>query len=91
MCTQHTVKRGRKLIQDEFTALPVSRQRKWQLRRRLEGRCEVCGDVPIVSQGLCFTHRVAMAEAQRRYRGNTGMRLGGKWLPLLKGTERGTQ
>ena len=29
-----TVKSSRKLIQDEFTALQVSRQRKWQLRKR---------------------------------------------------------
>ena len=28
---------GRQPILDEFTALPVSRQRKWQLRRRKEG------------------------------------------------------
>ena len=87
------MKSGRKLIQDEFTALPVSRQRKWQLRRRAEGRCGVCGGSPIVSGDLCFAHRVAMAEAQRRYRGNKGMRLGGKWLPLLKGMagERGAR
>jgi hypothetical protein len=82
---------SRKPLQDEFTQLKVSRQRKWQLRKGAEGRCAVCGGVPVVSGDFCFVHRVAMAEAQRRYRGNRGKRLGGKWLPLLKGVagERG--
>jgi len=75
-------KRGRPIILDEFTDLSASRQRKWQLRRRKEGQCSVCGGQPVVSAELCRVHRVAMAEAQRRYRGNKGMRLGGKWLPL---------
>ena len=30
-------------IQDEFTDLPISRQRKWQLRRSKTGKCQQCG------------------------------------------------
>lgn len=29
-------------VQDEFTDLNVSRQRKWQLRMRKEGKCGIC-------------------------------------------------
>lgn len=56
-------------IVDEFTTLPISRQRKYQLRRQLDGCCEKCG-VPvelewkITKKGfkqwrpkLCPTHR----------------------------------
>ena len=32
-----------KLILDEFSNLPVSRQRKWQLRRERDGFCRICG------------------------------------------------
>lgn len=31
-------------IQDEFTKLPLSRQRKWQLRQIKRKRCQRCGD-----------------------------------------------
>ncbi len=32
-----------KIIIDEFTNLPVSKQRKWALRRAKEGKCIICG------------------------------------------------
>ena len=32
-----------KVIQDEFSALPISRQRKWQLRQVRDGNCKRCG------------------------------------------------
>lgn len=35
-----------KLIIDEFSGLPVSRQRIWQLRRERDGFCRKCGVVP---------------------------------------------
>jgi hypothetical protein len=34
---------GRRGIQDEFTDLPLSRQRKWQLRKQKQKLCTVCG------------------------------------------------
>lgn len=32
-----------RLIQDEFTMLEVSPQRKYQMRRERDGRCRICG------------------------------------------------
>ena len=34
----------RKAIKDEFSDLPVSRQRKYQLRMGRDGRCVICGE-----------------------------------------------
>jgi len=34
----------RKPIIDEFTALPISRQRKYQLRMQRDQRCSECGE-----------------------------------------------
>ena len=68
------------LIQDEFTPLKVSRQRKWQLRKRAEGRCGVCG---LVASGkLCDAHAVRMALRQLAQRGPTAARRRGKWLVM---------
>ena len=78
---------SRKLIQDEFTALPVSRQRKWQLRRGAEGRCGVCG---VTAAGkLCDTHAVKMALMQLKQRGPTTTPRRGKWLVMAG--ERGAR
>ena len=75
-----TTRFSRKLIQDEFTQLKVSRQRKWQLRKRVEGRCAVCG---ITSAGkLCDTHAVKMALRQLARRGATMTTRRGKWLVM---------
>ena len=75
-----TVKSSRKLIQDEFTALQVSRQRKWQLRKRVEGRCAVCG---VTAAGkLCDTHAVKMALRQLKQRGPAATQRRGKWLVM---------
>jgi hypothetical protein len=43
---------GKKII-DEFTGLPLSRQRAWQLRKKKEGRCPECGTkYPVHAEGL---------------------------------------
>lgn len=34
---------SRKAIKDEFTDLPISRQRKWQMRKQKAGLCIICG------------------------------------------------
>lgn len=80
-------KTSRALIQDEFTALPVSRQRKWQLRKHLEGRCVVCAAV--ASGKLCDTHAVKMALMQLKQRGATATQRRGKWLVMAG--ERGAR
>jgi hypothetical protein len=58
----------RKLIEDEFTHLPLSRQRKYQLRRQREGRCTECGD-PAAQGSRCLRHLVKARERQRKQRG----------------------
>src|SRR6266404_85651 len=43
-------------IKDEFTGLPISRQRKKQLRWIKEGRCPVCGAPAVTS--YCLRHAI---------------------------------
>ena len=66
-----TKKYSRVRIQDEFTDLPVSRGRKYQLRRHKEGRCIKCGE-PQVAAFYCLRHLVTNREAIRRKTGAVG-------------------
>lgn len=43
-------------IDDEFSALPVSRQRKCQLRHQRDGKCIVCGKARVTAIH-CEHHR----------------------------------
>jgi hypothetical protein len=58
----------RPAIIDEFTHLPISRQRKYQLRQERDGRCSLCGE-PALSASLCRKHLVRRREVQRKRRG----------------------
>ena len=58
----------RKRINDEFTRLPVSRQRKYQLRMKRDRRCTECGQ-PAVQGSRCLKHLVKARERQRKKRG----------------------
>lgn len=54
-------------IQDEFTNLNISRQRKYQLRMQKAGKCTECGEP---AQGTrCLKHLVRARERQRKKRG----------------------
>ena len=55
-------------IQDEFTQLPISRQRKYQLRMQRDQRCTECGD-PALKGSRCLKHLVKARERQRKKRG----------------------
>src|SRR6266403_1498390 len=55
-------------IQDEFTALPISRQRKYQLRMQRDRRCTECGEAA-VEGSRCLKHLVKARERQRKKRG----------------------
>jgi hypothetical protein len=55
-------------IQDEFTALPISRQRKYQLRMQRDSCCTECGE-PAVKGSRCLKHLVKARERQRSKRG----------------------
>jgi hypothetical protein len=52
-------------IKDEFTDLPVSRQRKFQMGMRRDKRCQTCGE-PVVVGDSCLKHLVKQRESQRR-------------------------
>jgi hypothetical protein len=58
----------RKRIKDKFTNLPVSRQRKYQLRMKRAHRCTECGE-PAVQGSRCLVHLVKARERQRGKRG----------------------
>jgi len=58
----------RRRIKDEFTDLPISRQRKYQLRMQRDSRCTECGETA-VQGSRCLKHLVKARERQRRKRG----------------------
>lgn len=58
----------RKCIEDEFTRLPISRQRKYQLRMQRDQRCTECGE-PAVLASRCLKHLIKARERQRKNRG----------------------
>jgi hypothetical protein len=54
-------------IQDQFTNLPVSRGRKYQLRKKEAGLCTICGTRPVVpGSELCVKHMVRHRERSRK-------------------------
>jgi hypothetical protein len=68
-------------IIDEFSNLPVSRQRKYQLRKQRDKRCTLCG-LPAVHGLRCLAHLVKDRELRRkrygytkRYQNSMGYRL----------------
>jgi hypothetical protein len=58
-------------IEDEFTKLPVSRQRKYQLRRKRVGRCPVCGR-PSVGASIAWRTGSGCASGNGRSAGGRG-------------------
>ena len=58
----------RRRIKDEFTDLPISRQRKYQLRMQRDSRCTECGEAA-VQGSRCLKHLVKARERQRKKRG----------------------
>jgi len=57
-----------RIITDEFTSLPISRQRKYQLRMKRDSRCTICGE-PAAQGSRCLKHLVKSRERQRKKRG----------------------
>jgi hypothetical protein len=57
-------------IHDEFTDMPVSRERRRQLRKIAKGLCQIgtCQN-PLQNCSLCKEHIVAAREMSRRRRG----------------------
>jgi hypothetical protein len=58
-----------KPIKDEFTDLPISRQRKYQLRMQRDKRCQICGKAAAAGS-FCLKHLLERRERQRRKLGS---------------------
>lgn len=58
------------MIKDSFSELPISRQRKYQMRKRASGMCVTCGQ-PAVTKNFCLDHSIAHRERHRLYTGAT--------------------
>ncbi len=56
-------------ITDELTDIPISRQRKKQLRSLKNGRCPTCGE-PAVTNYHCLRHAIKNRERQRYPKGD---------------------
>ena len=57
---------------DEFSALPISRQRRWQLRQEKAGKCITCGK-PSVKHQRCELHaKVAIIKLRENQRKRLG-------------------
>jgi hypothetical protein len=52
-------------IYDEFSYAPVSRQRKYQMRRQAQRRCTLCG-APAFTKLYCVEHAIGVRERKRR-------------------------
>jgi len=76
---------SRQAIQDEFTDLLVSHQRKTQLRWRRDRRCVICGKQLESNEGLrCTKHADAHNARQRKKLGFKPWQQGGVGRPLNK-------
>lgn len=53
------------MIQDQFTHLKISRQRKYQLRKAAAGCCTECGKPALKGCSRCLAHQVIARERQR--------------------------
>ena len=59
-----------KKIKDEFAGLRISRQWRYQLRKKRDNRCIICGE-PAVKGWKCLEHLVKARERQRKKMGHT--------------------
>jgi hypothetical protein len=67
------------MIQDEFSNLPITRQRKEQLRHVRDGKCQYCSN-PLAKESTlnCVTHMIKIRERQRKNRGRKKRYLGSR-------------
>jgi hypothetical protein len=58
-------------IKDEFTELLISRQRRYQMRKQRDKRCQMCGG-PVITGSFCLLH---LTENRERVRKRLGYKL----------------
>lgn len=68
-----------KQIQDEFTNLNVSRQRKYQLRCQRDHLCIVCGSPTLVTRIECERHSQQRSMQNARSKGSTIRKFNSRW------------
>ena len=56
-------------IEDDFSELRISRQRKYQLRMRRAGRCMKCGELAAGESKFCLKHLLWSRESRRERSG----------------------
>ena len=71
-------------IRDEFSDRPITRQRKYQLRKERDGTCTHCGHREPVQNGMCIRCRLRMSVSQSARIKKGLPPLNAKWLRLLK-------
>ncbi len=49
---------NRRKVADEVADLPLSRQRKYQLRKVRDGQCMLCGQEAYMGTVLCYDHHI---------------------------------
>lgn len=54
-------------IDDEFSDLNISRQRRYQLRKLRDGRCSICGETA-VNKNRCEVHRLYANAYDKAYK-----------------------
>ncbi len=60
---------GKPRIIDEFTDLPISKQKKYSLRLRRDGKCKSCGgELSATSMQYCEYHRQYHRDHEAKYR-----------------------
>ncbi len=67
------------MIQDEFTNLNVSRQRKYQLRHQRDQSCIICGNLELATATHCERHARAQSVRNARNRNATIRKYSSRW------------
>ena len=71
-----------------MTKRKVSRQREWQIRKREEGRCMICGKESFAPHGLCKKHLKVQRERNRAVTGCDPWKPGGRGRIPLEQAEK---
>jgi hypothetical protein len=72
-----------KHINDQFSNLPISRQRKYQLRQVALGKCQICGKDKHQNSVFCGNHLLQHRLRQRRLKGYDEKRETGSGRPSI--------
>lgn len=75
-----------KIIKDKYSKLEVSRQYRYQLRKRALDRCIICGKQKVTAN-FCLEHAIERRERQRK-RLNSKRRLKSLTYRLLDGAKK---